>query len=45
MARYVEVEGMSGENIAYGEQGPEMTIMSLAIDDGVPSRGHRENIF
>ena len=45
MARYVTLEGMSGENIAYGVQGPERTIMSLAIDEGVPSRGHRDNIF
>ena len=43
--RYVKVEGMSGENIDYGEKSPEMVIIALAIDDGVPSRGHRSNIF
>jgi len=43
--RYVKVEGMSGENIDYGEKDPMNVIISLAIDDGVPSRGHRANIF
>ena len=36
---------MSGENIDYGAKSAEMVIIALATDDGVPSRGHRSNIF
>ena len=43
--RYVKVEGMSGENIDYGEKSAIDVILALAIDDGVPDRGHRTNIF
>ena len=43
--KYVKVEGMSGENIDYGEKEPLQVILALAIDDGVPSRGHRTNIW
>ena len=34
-----------GENIAYGFQTPKEALLDLAIDDGVPGRGHRGNIF
>ena len=34
-----------GENIAYGTTGGEAVVIALFIDDGVPSRGHRTNIF
>ena len=39
------MEGMSGENIDYGTKDACGVIVALMIDDGVPSRGHRENIF
>jgi uncharacterized protein YkwD len=34
-----------GENISYGTTKPREILIALAVDDGVPNRGHRTNIF
>ena len=43
--RYVTREGTSGENIDYGIKSAQEVMLALLIDDGVPDRGHRTNIF
>ena len=43
--RYLSGKAYCGENIAYGDQSPFEVVMALAVDDGVPSRGHRQNLF
>lgn len=46
MDRYGKFSGSAGENIAYGHSSCGAQIVAqLHIDDGVPNRGHRENIF
>lgn len=45
MNRYGAWNGLSGENIDYGNNDAAMIVISLIVDDGVANRGHRTNIF
>lgn len=43
--KFMTWERTIAENIMYNSMTPLECLISLAIDDGVPSRGHRTNIM
>lgn len=43
--RYGKWQRTIGENISYGDDQGDGVVVSLLVDDGVSSRGHRENIM
>ncbi len=45
MKRYGSYSGTAGENVSYGSKSAREIVVSLLIDDGVKSRGHRKNIL
>ena len=45
LRKYGHVFYGGAENIAAGKTNAVETILSLIIDDGVPTRGHRQNIY
>jgi uncharacterized protein YkwD len=34
-----------GENVEYGGETGREVVINMMVDDGVPGRGHRKNLF
>ncbi len=45
MKRFAKLEKASAENLVFGDNDPRGVVLQLLIDDGVPGRGHRHNMF
>lgn len=45
LARYGNFAGSWGENVSYGKSSARDVVLALIIDDGLPARKHRKNIF
>lgn len=45
MSKQGQWVGRAGENISYGYPNARSIVVTLIVDQGVPDRGHRKNIF
>jgi uncharacterized protein YkwD len=45
LKRYGQLKVGSAENLGFGERDGRRMVLMLLIDDGVPGRGHRKNMF
>lgn len=45
IARYGKWETLWGENVSYGKRSARDVVLALIIDDGLPGKKHRKNIF
>lgn len=43
--RHGRWESLIGENVAYGQRTARDVVAAFIVDDGVPGRGHRKNLF
>ena len=43
--RHGRWESVIGENVAYGQRTARDVVAAFIVDDGVPGRGHRTNLF
>jgi uncharacterized protein YkwD len=43
--RHGQWESAIGENVAYGQRTARDVVAAFIVDDGVPGRGHRKNLF
>ena len=43
--RHGQWDSVIGENVAYGQRTARDVVAAFIVDDGVPSRGHRTNLF
>ncbi len=45
MNRYGAWSSSWGENVSYGKMSARDIVIALIVDDGLPARKHRKNIF
>ena len=45
LSRHLRLAGQAGEIIAYGETTQEAVVRAFIVDDGVPDRAHRLDLF
>lgn len=45
VSRYGEWRGGVAENLCYGKDKARLIVLGLIVDDGIPNRTHRNNIF
>jgi uncharacterized protein YkwD len=43
--RHGNWESVIGENVAYGQSTAREVVAAFIVDDGVPGREHRKNLF